>query len=532
MDKTMSIRQLVPRSFSFDGYDLVGCKARDRPKPFWGDNTIPMGDYTLTVRRDDMDSVSLLFQSVCNHGKIFFSQYVLTFDEFVNKLTHAAETGSDYISFEIMPIRAKTFLCKDCLDETIDCERMRDSSTKAVMAAVSFDIGDIRRALADYHQIFGASNQTNYNNKNGGKNMKNKFFGMNFKFGPNKDPNLASTLLGIAVRDPATGTWYTYDPVNRCHKNLAKFKMGSLPIYFMPITKNQIVPGTLIERNERYVWVDEITPSGNFKVIDALSGDIREILPTESLVPGLNFYTKVVAMDMNSLTDPTGNSAAGNMLSAILMMQWAKNDGSEKGRADFSLDEDIDSDSFNGMGAFLPLIMAKEGIDKNTMIMWMMMGQSDSDDDGMMQMLLLSQLMNGGGNTGLEGIFPGLSAPQKTAAQAAGVAMGNEVICDACGASYPAGTNFCPKCGGKTHPVGVYCKKCGAQLMPGAAFCHKCGTKVGPATCPNCGNEVPEDAAFCPKCGKNLNPVPVTTTVPVAPTTPDVPAPMPTVPAE
>lgn len=522
MDKTMLIRQLVPRSFSFDGYDEIGCQARDRP--FWGDNIIPMGDYILTVRRNDMDSISLLFQSVCSKKNVLFSSYELTFDEFVEKLKDAAKTRSNFIKFEIVPIWPETFYCcAHCQDETIDCKKLRTNRPKTVMAAVSFNISDIRRALADYHEISGINTQKNINKKNGGNNMKNKFFGMDFKFGLNQDPNLASTLLGIAVRDPDTGTWYTYDPVNRCHKNLAKLKMGSLPIYFMPISKNQIVPGILIERNGRYVWVDEVTPSGNFKVIDALNGDVREILPTESLISGLNFYTKVVAMDMNSLTDPTGKSMAGNMLAAIFMMKWAKNDG-QKQRAEFSLEEEIENDSFNGMGALLPLMMNKEGIDRNTLTTIMMMDQSDSDDDGITQMFLLSQLMNGGGN-GLGSIFPGLGNQQGAAASTGGTTMGEQVVCDHCNISYPAGTIFCPKCGQKTHAVGTYCKKCGAQLMPGAAFCHKCGTKVGPAMCPNCGKEVPEDAAFCPKCGKNLNAASMTTTVPVDPVTPDDPTP-------
>ena len=522
MSKSMLVRQLVPTKVHFDGYDLVGCQARDRP--FFGDNSIPMGKYTFTVRRIDKDRVSLEFQSVCEKGRICFEPYLLTFDEFVNKLKTAVKTVSDFIPFEITPVFDMSVnFCTHCSSKTIDCSRMNNVQPKTVMAAVSFDIDDIRRALAGYHEIINTSN------KNGGKikMKKNNFMGVKFEFGMSKDPNLAATLLGVAVRNSYGGSWYTYDPAKKVHKNLANVKMGNFPIYLLPVNKMQ--PGDLIKRNGEYFWIQDVTADGTFKAIGALDGLVHEILPTESLIPGLNLYTKVVAMDMKSLTDPSGNSVAGNLLSAMLLMQWSKNDG----KAEFSLD-DINDDSFNGMGAMLQLILAQSGGSnlanifggedgKVNLPMLMMLSGSDSDESGFMQMYVLSQLLNGGGNTGLEGLIPGLSGPQKMTAPAAGVDTGNEVICDTCGITYPEGTNFCPKCGGKTHPVGVYCKKCGAQLMPGAAFCHKCGSKVGPATCPNCGNEVPEDAAFCPKCGTGLKAETVTPTAPVAPEIPEAP---------
>lgn len=497
-DKANLVRQLIPKSFHFDGYDLVDCRnARD--KPFFCDSVIPMGKYTLTIRRVSLEKISLEFESVCRSGVIYFKPYYLTIDEFVSKLKNAVKTGSDYIYFEIIPVYETRNCCTRCFDKTIDCKRMMEDCPNIVVAAVSFDVVDIERALAGYYEI------VNSNTVKGGNKMgrKNNFMGTNFEFGPSKDSNLAATLLGVAVRDGYNGPWYTYDSIKHTRKNLANVKMGNFPIYLLPVAKMQ--PGDLIKRNGKYFWIKNVTDEGTFKAVGAADGQVHEILPDESLIPGFNLYTKVMALDMKSLTDPNGNNVANNVLAAMLMMNWSKNDG----KSEFSLD-DIGDDSFNGMGAMLPLVLAQssgsnignifggEGGQINFPMLMMLGG--DSDEGGFMQMYVLSQLLNNGGSTGLEGIIPGLGGNQVVQKSEGAV-----VVCEKCGEIYSEGTNFCPKCGGKTRKAVETCSKCGAELMPGAAFCHKCGAKVGPIICPSCAKEVPNGAAFCPSCGKNLN---------------------------
>ena len=512
MGNSTLVRQLVPTSIHFDGYDMVGCQTRDAP--FFRSQTIPMGRYELSVQQTNHNSITLMFQSVCKTGKTYFQPYTLTIDEYASKLQEAVKKDSNFILFEVRTeINSRD--CSRCNQKTKDCQMMIKSRPEAVMAAVSFDITDIKRALAGYYEII--------NNKKGEKiNMKkNNFMGMNFEFGQSKDPNLAATLFGVAVRSSYGAPWRTYDPVNKVHKNLANAKLGDFPIFLLPVTSMQ--PGDLIKRDGKYYWIKEVTSEGTFKAIDSLTGLIHEILPTESLIPGLNLYTKVVAMDMKSLTDPSGNNVANNLLSAMLLMQWSKGGDS---KTEFSLD-DINENSFNGMGAILPLVLAQSGggnlanifggnDGKINLPMLMMLGGSESDESGFMQMYVLSQLL-GGGNTGLESLVPGLTTPNNGAVPTmAPATAGNAVRCEKCGQDYPEGTNFCPKCGAKTQPIVTRCKACGVQLMPGALFCHKCGAKVGgPTTCPACHKEIPEGAAFCPYCGKNLN-GDVTPSVPAA----------------
>ena len=82
-DKTYAIRQLVPKSYHFDGYNELNCP-NSRDKPFFGDNIINMGEQHLTILHLDSQTIPLQFSSVCPPGKIYFMPYTLKFEDFVH----------------------------------------------------------------------------------------------------------------------------------------------------------------------------------------------------------------------------------------------------------------------------------------------------------------------------------------------------------------------------------------------------------------------------------------------------------------
>ena len=251
----------------------------------------------------------------------------------------------------------------------------------------------------------------------------------------------------------------------------------------------------------------------------------------ESLVPGLTFYTQVIAMNPASLTDLSSNENVGtNVLAAICMMNWSKGDmGNE-----FSLDS-VTNDSFNGLGQYLPLLMMNLNGNNSSLNNWStLMLLSGADGDDAMQMLMLSQLLDG--KSPFDGMLPETTTTQTSTTD--GVTCTNcnktysadtkfcpicgkkteeiknnaEVTCPNCNKQYSSDVKFCPKCGTKTIPIANTCKSCGAKLSEGALFCHNCGKKIIPNTCPNCGSEVESDQKFCSNCGKDLKEKPSTTT--------------------
>lgn len=512
-DNASLVRQLIPVSFSFDAYNKINYP-NSRDKPFFSDNVLHFDEEQyLTIQLVSRDKISLTFSSVCEHGEITFPHYYLSLGEFVTKLQDAVKSGRDFIPLEITVNRRSHYShysCHRACDANNEyCQALRQNNPEKVYAAVSFKFNEMKEALASYFEI------TNMQTSKGGKNnMKrnNKFFGLNFEFGVSKDHNIASTLMGLAVKNPQNNNWYVFDPATNTRKNIANLKFGNFPVMLLP-TREYVV-GHLYKEYGQYYYVQSVNADKTVTLVSAADGIIRQQIPEQGIIPGFDFHTEVIAFDAQNLMNGNSKeSVGGNLLAAMLMMNWSKGNGAE-----FSL-ESINDDSFNGLGQYLPLLLMNQngGLgnmftnDPNSNLMMMMaLGSGEGEGNDMMQMMVLSQLL-GGGNNPFAGVLP-------TAATPAAPAADNKVACEKCGVTYPEGTNFCPKCGGKTKAVAKTCRVCGATLMDDAAFCHKCGAKTHPDVCPNCGQPKADDACFCPKCGTALN-VPA----PVAPA--EVPAP-------
>lgn len=366
------------------------------------------------------------------------------------------------------------------------------------MAAVSFNSKKVKEALATYFEI------VNKKTSKGESFMKknNNIFGMNFELGLSKDPNIAATLMGVAVKNPENGNWYTYDTVNNTRKNIANFKMGNLPIFLLPTKVLNI--GDLIKKDKKYFYVKAVNANSTITLLGATDGIIQEMLTEESIIPGMTIYTKVVAFDTKSLVDTSSKENMGsNVLAAMCMMNWSKGNDD-----DFSLDN-IDDNSFNGLGACLPMIMAMGGnnnlgnifIGQDGNINFatlMMLGSNSGEDekDNMTQMLVLSQLLGGNNSNGFGNLIPSTSPTFSTK---------SKLICEKCGAPCSDGANFCSKCGGKAISASKKCTKCGADLKLEDLYCGNCGSKVVQSVCPNCGKTLADDAKFCTECGTSLN---------------------------
>lgn len=495
-DKASLVRQLVPKSYHFDGYNELNC-SNSRDKPFFADNIIPMGEYYLTVRMENKNQIVLEYGTVCPKGEITFKPYKLSLETYVSKLQKAIQDGCDFITFEIFPQYNYDTCSRVCSFKNDDCTAMRKNKPNKVLAAVSFNTSEVKKALAMYFEIINTTKGDSDIMK-----KKNNMFGFNCEMGLSKDSNIAATLMGVAVRNTENGNWYTFDIANNTRKNLANFKMGNFPIFLLPAVKLEI--GDLIKKDGKYYYVKSVNPNNTITLIGAADGVITEMLKEESIIPGMTLYIKVVAFDTKSLMDVgSKENMGGNVIAAMCMMNWANGNNDE-----FSLDS-ISDDSFNGLGSCMPMLMAMSGGNFGNMFanaegginfpMLMMLGNGDSENDGFTKMLVISQLL--GGNTAsnpISEMFSPVIAEAPVSEE--------KVVCEKCNETYPAGTNFCSKCGSATKALATSCKKCGAVLMDGAMFCHKCGAKATADTCPNCGKEIAADENFCSGCGTNLKP--------------------------
>lgn len=302
-------------------------------------------------------------------------------------------------------------------------------------------------------------------------NMKN-FFGMNFEWGLSKDRNIASTLMGVAVKNTYDDCWYAFDSSRNARTNLTSMKMGNFPVFLLPTKVLEV--GDLTKMDGKYYYVQKIE-NGILTLLGAADGIIRQILPSESIILGMNIYTKVVAFDTKTLIDPASEeNMSGNILAAMCMMQWSK------GESEFSLDS-INDDSFNGLGSCLPVLLALNGGSSNfssmlrtsdgneinlPLLMMMGSGNDSNEANEMVQIMLLSQMLGD--------------------------------------------SNGKAKCGTATVKIntGKNCINCGATLKEGAKFCHVCGKKVEVLRfCSACGEKNDPDDNFCVHCGNSLKEV-------------------------
>lgn len=496
---------LVPKGYHFDAYnELNSPNSRDRP--FFEEGVVPLGDYYLTKVFDGSDTLVLQYSSVCPYGLIPFKPYRLTFDKYVKLLQNAIREKSDFITFDIPVSHVKdNIYCQSCENQNEDCAYLRKNMPDTVKAAVSFNSKDIKHALSVH---FGITTST-YTSKGGKNTMKTnnmkKLLGMNFEFGISRDSNIAATFMGVAIRNPNDGNWYVYDSATHTVKNYANMKFGDFKVLLVP--DRTLRPNELVKLSGKYYFVQNV--EGNMAtLLDAQDHTVVTKLLSDCIIPGMNFYTKVVALDPRTMFDPSSQTdMSKNVLAAICMMQWSK------GETEFSLDG-INDDSFNGLGMLLMMgggnglsnMLNGEGGMSLPLLLAMGGGNSDDDANGIMQYMILSQLLGGGDPNAAnpQNLFsgiPGLTAP----AQPAVPTEGAGVYCPNCNAEYPAGTNFCAHCGTPTQVKGKHCTACGAVLMEGAAFCQNCGQKVVRDTCPACGAKTAEGAKFCSACGQDLN---------------------------
>ena len=457
-DKTSLVRQLIPTGYHFDGYNEINCQ-NSRDKPFFSDNVIQFSEhYHLAIQLVNRNTVTLNFSSVCANGEITFLPYTISLDEFVTMLQIAVSSNRDLVPFEISvkyPVHSN---CSYCNQKNKDCSVLRKNKPEKIFAAVSLDYQEMKDALAMYFEIIP---QKTSKGDSILMRKQSKFFGVNFEFGLSKDTSIASTLMGVAVKNQRNGNWYVYDAVNNTRKNLSNFKMGSFPLMLIP--NKQYTVGHLYKEDGEYYYVRSVNSNGTVTLISATDGVIIEKLPEESLIPGLTFHTEVIAFDANSLMNANSKeNVSGNLLAAMLMMQWSKGNDAE-----FSLDN-LSDDSFNGMGSYLPMLLLGNGGSLGNMftnpdgsvniVAMMALGGMDGESGDMSQMMLLSQLM-GNGTSPIADILSTASPAHSTSDAE------KKVACEKCGSTYPEGTNFCPKCGGKLSKLRSYSygKRC---LLP------------------------------------------------------------------
>ena len=180
----------------------------------------------------------------------------------------------------------------------------------------------------------------------------NNFFNVNMEFGPNKDENIASTLMGVAVKDGEN--WRIYDKKKKSITDVGNIQIGNLPIFIMPAL--ELEEGDLIKEEGEYYFVTNFN-NGETETLSAKTGEIKRVIPIKNIL-GFSFYSKVI-----TLNDELDINEELDTETLLLMSSMMSSTGANE----------------NQMNQMLPFLMLKDKIGKK---------------DNMMKMLLMSSMMS------------------------------------------------------------------------------------------------------------------------------------------
>ena len=182
--------------------------------------------------------------------------------------------------------------------------------------------------------------------------MANNIFNMNMEFGPNKDENIASTLMGVAVKNG--DSWRIYDKKTKQITDIGDMQLGNLPIFILPTTK--LSEGDLIKDAGEYYFVMKVA-AGSTQTLCAKTGEMKTVIPIKNVL-GFSCYSKVIA-----LSDSINMGGDFDVEKLAIMSTMCGQP----------------SQNNNQMNQLLPLMLFKDKL---------------GDDDDMMKMILMSSMMS------------------------------------------------------------------------------------------------------------------------------------------
>ena len=224
--------------------------------------------------------------------------------------------------------------------------------------------------------------------------MANNFFNMNMEFGPNKDENIASTLMGVAVKNG--DSWRIYDKKKKEITDVGDMQLGNLPIFILPTTK--LNEGDLIKDAGEYYFVIKVA-KGSTQTLCAKTGEMKTVIPIKNVL-GFSCYSKVIA-----LSDSINMGDDFDVEKLAIMSAMCGQTGENGGQINL-LPLIAFKDKFDGEDDTMKLLLISsmmsapaEGDDQNAtmnqLLPLMLLKEKDGGDDDMMKMVLMSSMMGG-----------------------------------------------------------------------------------------------------------------------------------------
>ena len=225
--------------------------------------------------------------------------------------------------------------------------------------------------------------------------MAHKICNMNMEFGPNKDESIASTLMGVAVKNG--DSWRIYDKNKKEITDVGDMQLGNLPIFILPTTK--LNEGDLIKDAGEYYFVMKVA-KGSTQTMCAKTGEMKTVIPIKNVL-GFSCYSKVIA-----LSDSINMGDDFDVEKLAIMSAMCGQTGEDGGQMNqllplmfFQYELGGDDDMMKMMLMTSMMSAPAEGGDQNAtmnlLLPLMLLKEKDGGDDDMVKMVLMSSMMGG-----------------------------------------------------------------------------------------------------------------------------------------
>ena len=225
--------------------------------------------------------------------------------------------------------------------------------------------------------------------------IANNIFNMNMEFGPNKDENIASTLMGVAVKNG--DNWRIYDKKKKEITDIGDMQLGNLPIFILPTTK--LSEGDLIKDAGEYYFVMKVA-AGSTQTLCAKTGEMKTVIPIKNVL-GFSCYSKVIA-----LSDSFNMGDDFDVEKLAIMSAMCGQSGEDGGQMNQLLPLMLFKDKLGGDDDMMKMMLmssmmsapAEDGNQNATMnqlLPLMLLKEKDGGDEDMMKLFLMSSMMGG-----------------------------------------------------------------------------------------------------------------------------------------
>lgn len=223
------------------------------------------------------------------------------------------------------------------------------------------------------------------NNERGSVNMKtNNLFGNimgKLKFGKIQTDEIAYSIQGIAYKTK-DGDYVCYNTETEDLINVSQLILN-MPIVVMPLSKKDLKVGDIIQHNNQFVIVKEISDK-DIKIIKPNEQETAVIIPMKSIF-GFDFYSKVINIFENVSMEANKDNPFGNML-PLLMMGDKENTNS---LLPMIMMMNNGNNGNKDISSMLPLLMMSDRENTDSLLPMMMMS-SNKDINSMLPLLMMS----------------------------------------------------------------------------------------------------------------------------------------------